>query len=170
MKWIRKIWNDPVWSKVISFVIITLVTAIYVKIKSLNQGKTFDQAFNEMLQLKVNLFTILVGLFLVLIVYIIYRMVIFKYSESTKKSDLDFFNKVRNEYLDQDSTIRFLRDHNFRGPFNLHKIDDIEKFNDKCRNSDFKFINPRLEKLKIQIEAQIDILLEIYCNKNISDK
>ena len=57
--------------------------------------------------------------------------------------------------LDQDITIHFLREFNFRGLFNLRSLDGIDDFMEACKRTDFKFVNPKLEKIKEELRNEI---------------
>lgn len=166
---IQKFWADPVWSKVISTIIIAVGTMIFISIKSYYQNKSFNEVLNEILDLKLDLKTILIIFILIVITYLIFTAFRFSYSESTKKSDIDLFNIIRNKYLDQDNTIRFLRNFNFRGSFKPERLNGVDDFIDKCQNSDFKFINPRIESLKVQIQKEGEILQEIVALKTFPE-
>ena len=119
--------------------------------------------------MQLDLKTILLFAIPLFVVYLILSAFRFKYSDSTKQSDIKLFNSIRNQYLDQDNTIRFLREFNFRGAFDTGKIDGLDDFIDKCRNSDFKFHNPRLEKLKNQIQKEGEILQGIIAIKTFPE-
>jgi len=165
----KRIWTDPVWSKVISAILIAIGTAIFISIKSYYQDKSFNEVLNEILDLQFDLKTILLIVILLVVIYLLISAFRFKYSDSTKQSDIDLFNIIRNTYLDQDNTIRFLREFNFRGAFDTERIRGLDDFIDKCRNSDFKFHNPRLEKLKIQIQKEGEVLQEIVAIKTFPE-
>ncbi len=166
---LNRIWTDPVWSKVISAILIALGTTIFISIKSYYQDKSFNEVLKEILDLQLDLKTILLFLILLLVIYLILSAFRFKYSDSTKQSDIELFNTIRNKYLDQDNTIRFLREFDFRGAFDTERIDGLDDFIDKCRNSDFKFHNPRLEKLKNQIQKEGEVLQEIVAIKTFPE-
>ena len=166
---LKRIWTDPVWSKVISAILIAIGTTIFISIKSYYQDKSFNEALNEILDLQLDLKTILLIVILLVIIYLLLSAFRFKYSDSTKQSDIELFNTIRNTYLDQDNTIRFLREFNFRGAFDTERIGGLDDFIDKCRNSDFKFHNPRLEKLKIQIQKEGEVLQEIVAIKTFPE-
>lgn len=166
---LKRIWIDPVWSKVISAILIAIGTTIFISIKSYYQEKSFNEALNEILALKLDLKTILLIVILILIIYLLLSAFRFKYSDSTKKSDIDLFNTIRNTYLDQDNTIRFLREFNFRGAFDTERIAGLDDFIDKCKNSDFKFHNPQLEKLKIQMLKEGEVFQEIVAMKTFPE-
>ena len=59
---IKKIWTDPVWSKVISVGIVALITLGYTKFLSVSEGVTFKEAFDKNLEVKISAFYVLVGI------------------------------------------------------------------------------------------------------------
>jgi len=170
MKLFKRIWNDPVGSKVIAAGIIFIISTIYISVESLYKNKSFSEVMSELLNLKLDIKTILIALIILFILYIvIYYISGFKYSESTKKSDIDLFNTIRNNILDYENTIHFLREFNFRGRFNLRSLDGIDDFMEACERTDFKFVNPKLEKIKEKLRAEIVKFSGIVAIKTFSD-
>ncbi len=50
---IKKIWTDPVWSKVIAVGIVALITLGYTKFLSVSEKVTFKEAFDKTLEIKI---------------------------------------------------------------------------------------------------------------------
>jgi hypothetical protein len=165
-----KIWTDPVWSKVISVAIIALFSTFYITIKSYYQVKSLSQVFTELLNVKFELKYILIVIILAFIVYVIYSHFSFKYSDSSRASDIKLFDLIREKYLDQNYTISFLRSKDFGGSFMDEDIKGLRDFINQCKNSDFKFLNPKLEKIKIQLLKEVDILVFYIGSKTFIEK
>lgn len=93
---VKKIWTDPVWSKVISVGIIALLTIGYTKFLSVTEKVTFQEAFSKILEIKIAV----VYVFLALVVYWLLKLLfkkIFKKEKShysTKQQKLRSFNKT----------------------------------------------------------------------------
>jgi hypothetical protein len=170
MKHLKRIWNDPVGSKLISAAILFIITTIYISIESYYKEKSFSEVLTDILNSKLDLKTILILLLVIGMLYIIYNLIFsFKYTESTKKSDIELFNTIRNNKLDQDNTINFLREFNFRGLFNLSRLDGIYDFMEACKRTDFKFVNPKLEKIKEELKNEILKFSEIVAYKTFPE-
>jgi hypothetical protein len=52
---IKKIWKDPVWSKVIAAIIIAIISVVYAKIKSTVLNISFQVALKQLIDLKINI-------------------------------------------------------------------------------------------------------------------
>jgi len=170
MKHIKRIWNDQVGSKVISAGIIFIISTIYISIESYYKDKSFNKVLTEILNLKIDIKTMLIYALLLSILFVIFHLIFgFKYSETTKKSDIDLFDSIRNNVLDQGNTIHFLREFNFRGRFNLRNLDGLDNFIGSCRRTDFKFVNPKLEKIKEQLNNEIIKFSGIVAMKTFSE-
>lgn len=59
---IKKIWADPVWSKVIAVRIVALITLGYTKFLSVSEKVTFKKAFDKMLEIKIAVFYVVVAI------------------------------------------------------------------------------------------------------------
>ena len=97
---IKKIWTDPVWSKVISVGIIGLLTLSYTKFISVTEKLTYKEAFNKILEIKVEV--VYVGL-VVLIYWLIksFSKKIFKKEKSfysSKQQNLRSHNKLTDPH------------------------------------------------------------------------
>jgi hypothetical protein len=160
---LKKIWNDPVWSKVISqgiiWLIIVIVPIIWSIIKVNRDEIDFKTAFVSILTFKIDLWIILLVTLILVLVYFgltYFKQNHFSYDEDTIKLDRELFRKIRYELLPQDGSISFLRHNNFAGfSFNLDSIKDIENIEYENRKSDFEFLNPTLEKIKKELLEHI---------------
>jgi hypothetical protein len=59
---IKKIWTDPVWSKVIAVGIVALITLGYTKFLSISEEVSFKEAFDRILEIKISVFFVLVAI------------------------------------------------------------------------------------------------------------
>ena len=160
---VKKIWNDPVWSKVIANGIIValafVLTIIWSMISAKQNQINFKTAFVNFWSYKISLWIVVVIAILLLIIYWGWKycgLNKFVYDDETIKLDKAMFDKIRNELLPQEGTIGFLRHNNFAGfSFDLEKIDDLDNIEYEDRKSDFEFLNPDLEKIKIELINKI---------------
>lgn len=93
---IKKIWKDPVGSKIISWLIIGLITLIILNIKSSYDNESLKKTIYNLINLKVKISYILIGILIVYIIYKIFRSRKSGHSRSQKK--IKEFNKsIDNE-------------------------------------------------------------------------
>ncbi|MGJ1526554.1 hypothetical protein ACR79H_12905 [Sphingobacterium spiritivorum] len=161
MKKLKKIWTDPVWSKVISAGIIALIVLIWSFVSAKVNDINFWTAWKNFWAFEIRLWWLTVGIVLVLLFIwtkkYYSQTVSFLYDDETLKLDRLIFEKIRNELLPQTGAIYFLRHNNFAGfSFDNKEIDELDKFEDECRKSDFEFLNPSLEKIRIELFNSID--------------
>lgn len=69
MDWIKKVWNDPVWSKVIAGVILAVGAAVYSVVKGwLSDTETISDVLQVVFTYKVNIWLALAAIILFLII------------------------------------------------------------------------------------------------------
>jgi len=93
---IKKIWTDPVWSKVIAVGIVALITLGYTKFLSVSEELTFKAAFAKILEIKVAVFYVIVALIAYWIISWFFRK-IFKKEKAyytVKQEKLRTYNKT----------------------------------------------------------------------------
>lgn len=93
---LKKIWIDPVWSKVISVGIIGLLTLGYTKFLSVTEKVSFREAFNKILEIKIEFIYVFLALVAYWVLKFTYRK-IFKKGKafySSKQQKLRLFNKT----------------------------------------------------------------------------
>lgn len=158
----QKIWKDPVWSNVISVIIITLSTLIYNLITSKLENVDFKSVFIGFWNVQIKLWAIsIIFLFcLILSTIINYRkrkkVVSFEYDDKTLALDIELFNRIRNELLPQEGTIYWLRHNNFAGfSFDVEKLEPLDDIEYENKKSDFEFLNPELEKIRLELLQEI---------------
>jgi hypothetical protein len=93
---IKKIWNDPVWSKVISVGILGLISLGYIKFVSVTEKISFKESLQQLFELKIPLVYVLVAIVLFLILKRLFRK---KKTSNTnsytnKQDQLRTFNKI----------------------------------------------------------------------------
>jgi len=104
-----KIWKDPVGSKIISALIISLGIIIFNSIYALTSELDFKTAFNTFFDKQIRLWIVVLVFLLYLIstgIFALYKKNKFKpykYDDKSLKLDTDLFNKIRNEILVYDS-------------------------------------------------------------------
>ncbi|SIN67369.1 hypothetical protein [Algoriphagus halophilus] len=93
---IKKIWTDPVWSKVISVGIIGLLTLGYTKFVSVTEKVTFREAFNKILEIKIEVVYVILALVTYWVLKFVYRKIFKKEKAyySLKQQKLRSFNKT----------------------------------------------------------------------------
>jgi hypothetical protein len=93
---IKKIWTDPVWSKVIAVGIVALITLSYTKFLSVTENVTFKEAFDKTIDIKIPVVYIIIILIINWIIAWLFKN-IFKKEKSfynTKQQKLRTFNET----------------------------------------------------------------------------
>lgn len=144
MEKFNKIWKDPVWSKVISAAIITLIIFLY------------NKWFGSFWEIQMRLWQAIVATIIILIATKYFdKKRRFVYDDKMLELDVALFDKIRNELLTQ-TNVYWLRTNNFAGySFNddyLQPFDMLEFVMDK---PDFEFFNPNLDNLKSELMNEI---------------
>lgn len=159
MNTLRKIWKDPVGSKIIAAILIGIGSVIWTSINSILQGIEFKTALRDFWTFKIELWIVIIGVLVLLIIFQLFKSaknITFSYDDETLKLDRKLFDKIRNELLPQNKTIYFLRHNNFAGfCFDLDNLDDLYNIENENINSDFEFLNPQLEEIKKQLIQNI---------------
>ena len=156
-----KIWKDPVGSKIISALIISLGILIFNSIYAYFSELDFKTAFNAFFEKKVNLWIAISGFFIYLIatgIFALYKRnkpKAYKYDESSLSVDTALFNRIRNEILVYNS-IRWVRTNNFAGfSFRDEYLQPFDNIEYEAQAADFEFLNPNLEQLKSELIESI---------------
>lgn len=160
MKKLKKIWADPVWSKVISAIIIAIGAVIWTFISAKVNDIDIQTAWTNFWTFNIKLWWLTIGSVVLLILFWIrqsFKKSSFQYDDETIKLDRQLFEKIRTELLPQTGAIYFLRHNNFAGfSFDTDSIEDLYNFEHECKKSDFEFLNPDLEKIKIELLKAVD--------------
>ena len=160
MKQLKKIWVDPVLSKVISAIILAIGTVIWTLILAKINNVDFQTAWTNFWTFNIQLWWLTIGVIILLLLLWfrqIFKKSSFQYDDETIKLDRHIFEKIRTELLPQTGSIYFLRHNNFAGfSFNTDSIEDLGNFEYECKKSDFEFLNPDLEKIRIELLNSVD--------------
>lgn len=93
---IKKIWTDPVWSKVIAVGIVALITLGYTKFLSVSEEVSFKEAFDKTLEIKIAVVYVIAALIAYWIIAWLFKK-IFKKEKAyynAKQTKLRTFNKT----------------------------------------------------------------------------
>lgn len=94
---IKKIWTDPVWSKVISVGILAVITFSYTKFLSVSENVTIKEAFHKILEIKVSVLIVVVAI-------IIYWITFWTYKKIFPKNS-NIYTKKQQELRKHDKSI-----------------------------------------------------------------
>ena len=170
---IKKIWNDPVWSKVISAVIIAIGSITIAIISSKINDKSFQKTLIQFTSVKLPLWLLLIFLSIFLIFFKIKRRKkeAFKYDDETLELDKKTFQKIK-EILPPNGSMTIIRNlFSFMGIKSSHIV-EIENFEDYSKQPDFEFLNPELEKVKLELVEKVNVFMTntFFLMKQVGDK
>lgn len=156
-----KFWKDPVWSKVISAIIISLGILLYNIGYSIVSKVNFGTVLTEFFQTKIQVWILLLVVILLLIGTAIFnylkkdKPILFTYDDKSLALDISLFDKIRNDLLDYEA-IRWVRTNNFAGfSFYDKYLEPFDKILYDSDAADFEFLNPNLENLKVELITSI---------------
>jgi hypothetical protein len=132
-----QIWKDPVWSKVISFGIIAIISFVFALIKSKIEKTSIRQSINEILNFKISLIYILGVLLILYVIFFLFKR------KKSKLSRAQYSIKKYNSETDEDRGIElkwdveFLRNgkpyiENLKILCTKHGNIPLQFFNGKC--------------------------------------
>jgi hypothetical protein len=131
----KKIWTDPVWSKVISVAIVGLATFVYALLKSKADNVSLKTVFDDLLQMQVKVIYVLGALILFLIVRRLFKKKPkAKSYYSAKQQQLREFNKI----TDNESGILFRWGVYFE--YDKPFIADLEAYCTKHEGAPIRFV------------------------------
>jgi hypothetical protein len=107
---------------------------------------------------------IVIGLVIVIIIIIICQKP-YGYDNEKRKADKKLFNKIRK---DLNGDIYFIREHNFRGSFNTKNLQKLYAFEDIKNDPNYKFLNPKIEKIKNELVKNVIRFKDIALTKTFS--
>lgn len=161
-KQILKYWKDPVWSKIISVLLISIITLIYNYIISLIKRTNFLTELYNFLFIKIDLWLVIILFLIIYLTYYFTRKLFldkkekFRYDDELLGLDRNLFEKIRMEYIDDDA-IKLLANQSCSSrPFDCKEIDFAGKISDANLNPNFSFINPSLEELKQELVSSLE--------------
>ncbi|ARV13961.1 hypothetical protein [Polaribacter sp. SA4-12] len=132
----KKIWKDPVGSKIIAWSIIGLIGLTSIKITSFVKGITFNEVLKIIYDFKVRIIYVLIVLFLIFIFIRVIKRKKSYYSKTQKK--IMKFNKK----LDEETEISYKWNVYFKTNGNP-SITDLEMFCNKHNDVPLRFITNR---------------------------
>lgn len=161
---IKRIWNDPVGSKLISALIIGIFTLFYSWGVSQFSEKSFINQF-------LNIWTYEIEVWLIVLIflctYITSNILIpkkskaFQYDDKILQLDKTFFDRIRFELLSQEAML-LIRYHRFSSnPVKFYELDSVLKILDECDKSDFEFFHPELNSKKMKLIEAVKVFNEI---------
>lgn len=130
---IKKIWNDPVWSKVISVGIIGLISFVYLTIKSKVDGISLQESLQNLIELKVRLLYVVV----VVLIYIIGKSVLARKKGFFTRKQERLRRYDRNEDIQRRILYRWTVWFDDDRPF----ISDLEVFCTRHDGAPIRFVN-----------------------------
>lgn len=157
---IKKIWKDPVGSKLIAGGIMTILPVIYLTMLSLVNDESFIENAKRIFNIKVtilNIIYILIGIILIWIIIILIKKHLqkekFEYNESHRVLDFELYNRIKDELLPANGSIAFIREYNFAGfAFRNDYLEDIYTFEYEFTKPDFEFIDTELEAVLTKLK------------------
>lgn len=165
---IKNIWNDPVWSKVISSIILLMMASGYALIKSYLDNVSFIDVIQTFGGVQIKLWLIVLIVVILLVGYGIYSKFFdnrhFRYDSHTYNNDKELYDNFTKD-LPPDGSIYFLRTNNFAGfSFHLSSLDELKHFYYKYSNDPrIEFFHPELEQMRKQLMADIDKFDDLIC-------
>ncbi|MBW2936678.1 hypothetical protein KXJ69_01085 [Aureisphaera sp. CAU 1614] len=149
--------------------IVLVLTNVIPLIRSFVSNQSFKESFSKFWNYKVELWLILVVLFgmaiLIIALNLIRKEKKFRYDHDSLELDRKLFDKIRNDYLNQSGTIYWLRTQHFGGSFSDKISDPLFKIQEESFQSDFEFLNPKLEQLKKVLIEEIKDFNSIIVNQ-----
>ena len=165
---LKRVWNDPVWSKVISSIILLILASVYAIIKShVDNLGLFDVVVSvgrEQIKLWYIVLVVVIGL----IGYGLFskrkRSQQFRYDQHSYNSDKELYDSILRD-LTPNGSIHFLRTNNFAGfSFHLSSLDELEDFYHKYSNDPrFEFFHPEVEQRRKSLMTDIGLFEDIIC-------
>jgi hypothetical protein len=132
---LKRIWKDPVWSKVIAVGIIAIISLLYAKIKSISTEITFQAALQGLINTKIRVIYVLA----IILLYLVLRQVL-NYKDRSYIKKHDTIRKY-NKYLHPQLGILFRWNVYFDD--DTPSISDLTPFCTKHDGPPIRFINNR---------------------------
>lgn len=162
---IKKIWHDPVWSKVIAFIIIAILTLLYTTTKTLLDGKSFSENLLQLLDFSIPIKYIFIIAFILFLFWLFIRTrkpSTKEYKDEHREIDKKLLVKIKTDILPANGNLGFLRTYDFSGAILWSDLDEIKNFIVYKYDPEFEFVdtelNALLTKMKIEIEEFLSLL------------
>lgn len=150
-KTLISIWKDPVWSKIISALIIGLVGVSYNALTAYYNNTNFYSEFLNLWLTKINLWVVVLILIVTYVLTYYLNKPKFFYDSETIELDRKLFNRIRNELITKE-TLEDLYNHTFSNhSFEREKFNFISYTLSANENPEFEFLNPDLEIAKLEL-------------------
>lgn len=168
MNWIKKIWKDPVWSKVISALIIAILTSGYASVVAHITKTGFCETIKSMFESHALLWCIVLAVLAILIIYGAFvkykKSRTFKYDNHSYENDRKLYDMMMKD-LTPHGSISFLRTNNFAGfSFHISSIKELETFFYKYSDDPHaEFFNPEIENVYKTLLVDINHFQELIC-------
>lgn len=165
---IKRVWNDPVWSKVISSIIILILTSVCAFFKSYVDNTGIIDVVLSVGWKQIKFWHIVLVVVICLIGYGLYSKLKlskqFRYNRYSYNSDKELYDSILKD-LTPNGSIYFLRTNNFAGfSFHLSSLDELEDFYHKYFNDPrFEFFHPEIEQKWKKLMETIDHFMDIIC-------
>lgn len=168
MEWLKRVWKDPVWSKVISSLIFAILASGYAISKAYITNTGFCETVKAVFESHVLLWCIVLSVLVIFIVYgafVKYRKPkTFKYDNHSYENDKRLYDMVMKD-LTPHGSIRFLRTNNFAGfSFHISSIKELETFFYKYSDDPHaEFLNPKIENEFKTLLVDISHFQDLIC-------
>ncbi|WP_106917109.1 hypothetical protein [Chryseobacterium aurantiacum] len=154
-----RIWKDPVWSKIISAVLLAFFAIIYNALIAHYNNTNFSLEFLKFWLAKIDLWIVVL---IILVTYVISYYVNkpkakikFLYDSETIELDRKLFNRIRNELISKE-TLDDLYNNTFSSSsFEREKFNFINITLSESENPEFEFLNPEMEFAKLELITAI---------------
>ena len=158
MKYLKKVWHDPVGASLIASVIVILLTPLCAAIWAWLGEDSFWSTLIKIANVDVKLWVV----FVLALVYSIIRGLVakygvFRYDGHSYENDKKIYDTIIKD-LSNDGIIYFLRTNNFAGfSFRLSSLDELYDFYHSYNDDpNFEFLHPKLEEMRKKLMGDID--------------
>lgn len=158
MKYLKKLWNDPVGASVIGSFIFMILVSIGAAVFKYFGGGTYTETLWKIANydIKLWIFTlIVVGYFI--LKGLVTKYGSFRYDSHSYENDKKIYDTIIKN-LSNDGIIYFLRTNNFAGfSFRLSSLEELDDFYHSYNDDpSFEFLNPKLEEMRKKLMGDID--------------
>ena len=155
-----RVWKDPVWSKIISAVLLAFFAIIYNALIAHYNNTNFSLEFLKFWLMKIDLWiVVLISITTYAISYYLNKpkvKVKFIYDSETLELDRKLFNHIRYELITK-ATLDDLYNNTFSSnSFEREKFNFINITLSESENPEFEFLNPELEFAKLELITAIE--------------
>ena len=168
MSILKRIWNDPVVSGLITAFVIFICSTVYSSVKlDVNNDSCKDILVSAV---KTPIFIVLIGLVILYTVYRLIRKRQFKYDQVSYDQDKALLDKITTKDLSSDFVEDFFRIQDFGSSFRASRLEPLLDFEYIKSNPNYKFNNPALEKIKDDLLSNITSFKDLVLRYTIVDE